>query len=681
MNKLRFSDLIDVAMVQELMDGYYAVTGIPTGIIDGEGRVWTATGWLDICTKFHRVNPVTAEKCRESDTYISSHLHTGRPYVSYKCAHGLTDVSSPIVVSGQHVAQVMTGQFFLEKPDVEFFREQARKFGFDEDAYLKALAEVPVITEEKLDAIMKFLAKLAQFLADMGYKRLKEIEAQKALQQAHASLERKVEERTVELKAAKETAEAANRAKSVFLANMSHELRTPLNAVLGFSQVMKNSRDVTVEQRENLNIITRSGEHLLHLINNVLDMSKIESGRVELEESPLDLHQLLQEIKSLMYLRAHEKELNFTLEQSPALPRHIAVDGGKLRQVLLNLIGNAMKYTKQGGVTLRAMGTRQETAGRTTVRFEVKDTGPGIHRGDREHIFAPFVQLGDQPPTEAGSGLGLAISRQYVELMGGAIGVAGEPGKGSVFYFEIPVMVLAPETMPASRQRGRVIGMAEGQPRYRLLIAEDQPENRLLLHKMLEPFGFDLREAANGQEAVAIFAEWHPHLIWMDIRMPIMDGLQATRHIKATDAGAQTRIVAITAHALEKERREILAAGCDDFIRKPYKDVEILEALTKNLGVRFVYEEETTPAAVAMELHAAALAELPDELLNTLEQALSRIDINAVGRAIEEIRAHHPSLADALAAVARDLQFGRMLWMVRAALGETGPEDETCRKK
>ncbi|MBI4793411.1 MAG: PocR ligand-binding domain-containing protein [Deltaproteobacteria bacterium] len=681
MNKLRFSDLIDVAMVQELMDGYYAVTGIPTGIIDGEGHVWTATGWLDICTKFHRINPVTAEKCRESDTYISTHLHTGQPYVSYKCAHGLTDVSSPIIVGGQHVAQVMTGQFFLEKPDVEFFREQARKFGFDEDAYLKALAEVPLITEEKLDAIMKFLAKLAQFLADMGYKRLKEIEAQEALQQAHASLERKVEERTVELKAAKETAEAANRAKSVFLANMSHELRTPLNAVLGFSQVMKNSRDVTVEQRENLNIITRSGEHLLHLINNVLDMSKIESGRVELEESPLDLHQLVQEIRSLMYVRAHEKELNFTLEQSPDLPRHIAVDGGKLRQVLLNLIGNAMKYTKQGGVTLRAMGTQQETAGRASVRFEVKDTGPGIHREDREHIFAPFVQLGDQPPTEASSGLGLAICRQYVELMGGAIGVAGEPGKGSVFYFEIPVTVLAPETMPAARQRGRVIGMAEGQPRYRLLIAEDHPENRLLLHKMLEPFGFDLREAANGQVAVAIFAEWRPHLIWMDIRMPIMDGLEATRHIKATDAGAQTRIVAITAHALEKERREILAAGCDDFIRKPYKDVEILEALTKNLGVRFVYEEETTPVAVAMELHAAALAELPDELLNTLEQALSRIDINAVGRAIEEIRAHHPSLADALAAVARDLQFGRMLWMVRAALGETGPEDETCIKK
>ncbi|MBU4297422.1 MAG: ATP-binding protein [Desulfobulbaceae bacterium] len=484
-----------------------------------------------------------------------------------------------------------------------------------------------------------------------------------------------------ELCLAKEAAEAANRVKSVFFASMSHELRTPLNAVLGFSQVMKNSRDATVEQLENLNIITRSGEHLLHLINNVLDMSKIESGRVELEESPFDLHQLVQEIKSLMYVRAHEKELNFTLEQSQDLPRHIAVDGGKLRQVLFNLIGNAMKFTKQGGVTLRAMGTQQEAAGRACVRFEVEDTGPGIRMEDRERIFAPFVQLGDQPPTEAGTGLGLAISKQYVELMGGRVGVAGEPGKGSVFYFEIPVTVLSPETMYASPPHGRAIGMAEGQPRYRLLIAEDQPDNRLLLHKLLEPFGFDLRDAANGQEAVAIFEQWPPHLIWMDIRMPIMDGLEATRHIKATDAGAQTRIVAITAHALEKDRREILAAGCDDFIRKPYKDVEILEALTKNLGVRFVYEEETTPAAVAMELNAAALVELPDELLNTLEQALSRIDIGAVGRAIEEIRAHHPSLAGALAAVARDLQFGRMLWMVRATLGETGPEDETCIKK
>ncbi len=489
-------------------------------------------------------------------------------------------------------------------------------------------------------------------------------------------LEDLVKERTSELIEAKEQAEKANRAKSVFLANMSHELRTPLNAVLGFSQVMKNAADVTAEQKENLDIITRSGEHLLNLINNVLNISRIESGQVELEESHFDLTQLIQEIKSLMYVRANEKGLEFTLEQSLDLPRYVAVDGGKLRQVLINLIGNAIKYTSQGGVLLRTRVAQQETAGQVGVGFEVEDTGPGIRQEDRECIFSPFMQLGEQPVVETGTGLGLTICKQYVELMGGTIGIGGEPGKGSVFHLEIPVAVLPPEAIPSAPRRGRVIGRAEGQPRYRLLIAEDHPENRLLLRKLLEPLGFDLQEAVNGQEAVALFEEWRPHLIWMDIRMPVMDGLEATRRIKATDAGAQTRIVALTAHALEEERREVLAAGCDDFIRKPYREVEILDALTKHLGVHFVYEEEMPQAADALEMDATVLAGLPDALINELRKALIRLDIDGVSRTIEEIRAHNSLLANALAAVAKDLQFGRILHLIGSTNGES-PEEKT----
>ncbi|MFA5323795.1 MAG: response regulator, partial [Smithella sp.] len=304
------------------------------------------------------------------------------------------------------------------------------------------------------------------------------------------------------------------------------------------------------------------------------------------------------------------------------------------------------------------------------------DTGPGIREEDRERIFSPFVQLGERPPTEAGTGLGLTICKQYVELMGGTITVGGESGKGSVFHFEVPVEVLPTAASPAEPRRGRIIGLIEGQPRYRILIAEDQPENRLLLHRLLEPLGFELREAANGEETIALFEEWRPHLIFMDIRMPVMDGLDATRRIKATDAGAHTKIIAVTAHALEEERRDILSAGCDDFIRKPYKHEDITDALAKHLGVRFSYEQEPAAPAVPVHLEAAALARVPEELLNELELALVRLDIEAVHAAIEKLLAHDPSLKDALAAMSRDLQFGQILKTIRTFKSGNNAEEK-----
>jgi signal transduction histidine kinase/CheY-like chemotaxis protein len=470
-----------------------------------------------------------------------------------------------------------------------------------------------------------------------------------------------------QLETARKAAEQANRLKSEFLANMSHEIRTPMNAILGYAQLLSHDPDLPKEQLARVEPINRAGEHLLTLLNDILEMSKIEAGRVTLNESAFDLHAMLDDLIEIYGARAEMKGLKFTLERPPELPRAILTDEGKLRQALVNLIGNAVKFTEQGSIVVSSGQAPLESGG-FMLRFTVADTGPGLESEEIGRLFKPFVQS-TAGVSAGGTGLGLAISRQYARLLGGDITVASEPGHGASFTLTARARLAEEFAVVARGETPRVLRLLEGQIRVRILIVDDNTANREVLAAILEPMGFETKRAADGAEALELFNAWHPDAILMDMRMPVMDGYKASQRIKATEEGRATFILGLTASAFEEDKTAVLASGADAFMRKPFKRDALCAVLGERLNLR--YEYANTPHAPENVGRAATtspidLSGVPETLRAELLKACGEADYERLVELCDQLGESAPVAAEGLRAHADAFEYESIVRLIAA---------------
>ncbi len=479
------------------------------------------------------------------------------------------------------------------------------------------------------------------------------------------------------LKEAKETAESANIAKSRFLSSMSHEIRTPMHAILGFSQLMMHDPEVTSRQMERLETINRSGEHLLSLINDILELSKIEAGRTELNVSSFNVHSLLQDIDMMFRLKTESKGIKLILELMPGLPKYIKTDQGKLRQILINLIGNAVKFTSEGGIAVRA-GFRQQPDKNSILIIDVEDTGVGISQKDAGRIFRVFEQA-EEGVMSGGTGLGLPISIYYARLLGGDIEVKSDPGRGSVFSLNIKCETAVKDENPVEETKKTVIKINSPSKNYRILVVDDKTDNRKLLTEILENAGFTVIESENGLEAVNIFKKEYPDMVLMDLNMPVMNGYDAIREIRKAENGSSVPVIAVTASAFEEDRITVLSTGATDYLRKPFRQDEFFDMIKKYLRIEYLYEEITD--VTSQEKYGLSLKTLQNELMSLSEdsrasmyEAALNLDQDLILEIISGISLLSDEAVNEMNGMVKKYQFDMLIELLKKNGGSDGTE-------